>query len=118
MDVCQRQVFPEDVLHALATLETFRHLAAAGIDNELGLEAGTIRQLARLDASTTRDMKSGNDKHQDHSTGEPRNRRDSVVLSDVEVNLDGKVPARAKFNSNETMFDVSDGQVVWTRPSY
>jgi hypothetical protein len=107
MDVSQRQVFPEDVLHALATLETFRHLAAAGIDNELGLEAGTIRQLARLDASTIRDMKSGNDKHQD-ATGEPRNRRDSVVLSDVEVNLDGKVPARAKFNSNETMFDVSD----------
>lgn len=104
----QRQVFPEDFLHALATLETFRHLAAAGIDNELGLEVGTIRHLARLDAaSSTQD--SGKRKTDDLScrvNSDHQGRGDSAV-PDIEVNLDGKVPARCKFNADDVMFDVS-----------
>lgn len=105
----QRQVFPEDFLHALATLETFRHLAAAGIDNELGLEAGTIRHLARLDARQEY-CKSENIKQQRRVNDSTHRRRDSGAVSDIEENLDGKVPARAKFSSEDVMFDVSTDQ--------
>lgn len=108
----QRQVFPEDVLHALATLETFRHLAAAGIDDELGLEAGTIRHMARLDASSIQAIAESDNKHQDRSTAGHQDRRDSGVVSDIEVNLDGKLPARVKFKSHETMFDASSRYVA------
>ncbi|GHJ86907.1 hypothetical protein NliqN6_3309 [Naganishia liquefaciens] len=103
----QRQVLPEDVLHALATLETFRHLAVAGIDDELGLEAGTIQHLARLDdASVQAIAYNDRDRDQDRSTAGQRDRRNSGVIPDVEVNLDGKVPPRATFKSDETMFDI------------
>lgn len=101
-------MFPEDVLHALATLETFRHLAAAGIDDELGLEAGTIRHLAQLDATSVQALaNSDRDRHQHRPTVGQRDRLDSGVASDVEVILDGKVPPRATFETDETMFDAS-----------
>ena len=96
------------MLHALATLETFRHLAVAGIDDELGLEAGTIQHLARLDdASVQAIAYNDRDRDQDRSTAGQRDRRNSGVIPDVEVNLDGKVPPRATFKSDETMFDAS-----------
>lgn len=96
------------MLHALATLETFRHLAAAGIDNELGLEASTIRHLARLDTASVQALASSDrGRYQHRSTARQRDRRDSGVMSEVEVNLDGKVPPRATFEPHETMFDAS-----------
>jgi hypothetical protein len=126
MDDEQRQVLPGDLLHALATLETFRRMAYAGIDDGWGLGAGTVRQMAFFNsfagssggkvpryygANGSGDARqwnwNGNGDSAGGGGGNNNNNKETGVAADIEVNLDGRVPARAKFKRGEAMYDVS-----------
>ncbi|KAJ9103665.1 hypothetical protein QFC19_004240 [Naganishia cerealis] len=95
----QRQVLPGDLLHALATLETFRRMADAGIDGQWGLAAGMIRHMANLNSVEQLPT------HQ--RGGQLNGNQETEMTADVEVNMDGRVPARATFRKGEAMYDVS-----------
>ncbi|KAJ9096440.1 hypothetical protein QFC21_005262 [Naganishia friedmannii] len=108
----ERQVLPGDLLHALATLETFRRMADAGINDEWGLGAGTVRQMAFFNSVGGGNVPRRNNLNANAGDAQRRNgdgsgnNKETGVAADIEVNLDGRVPARAKFSRGEAMYDI------------
>ncbi|KAJ9114281.1 hypothetical protein QFC22_005733 [Naganishia vaughanmartiniae] len=105
----ERQVLPGDLLHALATLETFRRMADAGIDDEWGIGAGTVRQMAYFNSvgAAGKLSRRGNPNGCHRDAQQQNGNGGDGVAADIEVNLDGRVPTRAKFSRGEAMYDVS-----------
>lgn len=91
-------------------------MADAGIDDEWGLGAATVEQMAFFNSinNTAAQMSLHNNQNgmggQDAQMNGSSGNKGMGVAADIEVNLDGQVPARAVFDTGAELYDVSSSR--------